>query len=161
MAVDQFLKLGALKGESKDQKKKGEIDVLAWSWGMSQTGSWHTGGGGGAGKANFQDLSVTCYIENGTAGIMQKCGNGDHFADATLTVRKAGKKPLEYLIIKMKKVMVTSVSLGGSGGEERLTQNMTLNFAEVEVLYKEQMDDGSGGADKKFAYNIETNEDKS
>ena len=43
----------------------------------------------------------------------------------TLTVRKAGKKPLEYLIIKMNKVMVTSVSTGGSGGEDIASPRMS------------------------------------
>ncbi|MFP7675222.1 Hcp family type VI secretion system effector [Marivita sp. S0852] len=161
MAVDQFLKIGDIKGEAKDDKKKGEIDVLAWSWGMSQSGTFHHGGGGGAGKANFSDLSVTTYIENGTSALLQMCATGDHVKEATLTVRKAGKKPMEYLTIKMKKVMVTSVSTGGSSGEDRLTQNISLNFAEVEVIYKEQKDDGSAGADKKFAYDIEANKDLS
>ncbi|SHH01151.1 Hcp family type VI secretion system effector [Marivita hallyeonensis] len=161
MAVDMFIKIGPLDGESKDHKKKGEIDVLAWSWGCSNSGTWHHGGGGGAGKANYQDLSITTYIENSTSALLQACGTGEHFDDATLTVRKAGKKPLEYLVIKMKKILVTSVSFGGSGGEERLTQNVTLNFAEIEWTYKEQKDDGSGGPDKKFAFDIEANEDKS
>ena len=60
MAVDMFLALkGEIKGEAQDAKHKGEIDVLAWSWGLSQSGSFHVGGGGGAGKANFQDISFS------------------------------------------------------------------------------------------------------
>ena len=86
--------------------------------------------------------------------------NGDHFSSARLTVRKAGKKPLEYLIIDMEKVMITSVSTGGSGGEDRLTENVTLNFAKVEVKYKEQKPDGSGGPEKIFKWDIAGNIDK-
>ena len=85
--------------------------------------------------------------------------NGDHFTDAKLTVRKAGKKPLEYLVIEMQKVMITSVSTGGSGGEDRLTENITLNFAKVEVKYKEQKPDGSGGPEKVFKWDIASNDD--
>jgi type VI secretion system secreted protein Hcp len=44
MAVDFFLKLDGIPGESKDKAHKGEIDVLAWSWGMSQSGTMHMGG---------------------------------------------------------------------------------------------------------------------
>ncbi|MCO8120415.1 type VI secretion system tube protein Hcp [Stieleria sp. TO1_6] len=161
MAVDMFLALkGEIKGESKDQKHKDEIDVLAWSWGMSQSGSFHVGGGGGAGKANFQDISVTKWIDSASPILMTYCANGDHFTDAKLTVRKAGKKPLEYLVIEMNKVMVTSVSTGGSGGEDRLTENVSLNFAKVKVVYKEQKDDGSGGPDKTFTWDIAANTDK-
>ena len=64
MAIDMILDLtGEIQGEAQDYKHKDEIDVLAWSWGVSQSGSFHQGLGGGAGKANFQDLSVTKYID--------------------------------------------------------------------------------------------------
>lgn len=160
MAVDMFLKIeGDVEGEAQDKTHKNEIDVLAWSWGLSQSGSFHVGGGGGAGKASFQDISVTKWIDKSSAVLQLFCANGDHFDAAKLTVRKAGKDPLEYLIIEMKKVLVTSVAAGGSGGEDRLTENVTLNFAQVKVVYKEQQPDGSGGAEKEFAWDISANTD--
>ena len=129
MAVDMFLKIeGEISGESKDGTHKGDIDVLAWSWGLSNSGSFHVGGGGGSGKANFQDLSVTKWVDLSSPILQLYCANGDHFEKATLVVRKAGKKPLEYIIITMTKVMITSVSTGGSGGEDRLTENVTLEL---------------------------------
>ena len=158
MAVDMFLDItGEIDGEAQDSVHKDEIDVLAWSWGMSNSGSFHAGGGGGAGKANFQDISVTKWIDKSSAILMVYCANGDHFTKAKLTVRKAGKKPLEYLVIDMEKVMVTSVSAGGSGGEDRLTENISLNFAKVSIKYKEQKADGSGGAEKTFEWDIAAN----
>ncbi len=66
MAQDMYLKIGDVKGESKDKSHKDEIDVLAWSWGVSQSGSMHMGGGGGSGKVNAQDLSVTKYEPTST-----------------------------------------------------------------------------------------------
>lgn len=158
MAVDMFLKIaGEIAGEAQDSAHKGEIDVLAWSWGLSNSGSFHVGGGGGSGKANFQDISITKYVDVSSHSLQLFCANGDHFDDATLVIRKAGKKPLEYITIKMKKVLITSVSTGGSGGEDRLTENVTLNFAQVEYIYKEQKPDGSGGPDKKFMWDIPAN----
>jgi type VI secretion system secreted protein Hcp len=158
MAVDMFLKLDSgVKGESQDHKHKDEIDVLAWSWGMSQSGTFHTGGGGGSGKANFQDISVTKWVDKASPALMLYCSNGDHFPEATLTVRKAGKKPLEYIVLKMKKVLVTSVSTGGSGGEDRLTENISLNFAEVKVDYTPQKEDGTGDAAQEYKWNIAKN----
>ena len=158
MAVDMFLNIeGEIAGESQDKTHKDEIDVLAWSWGMSQSGSFHTGGGGGAGKANFQDISCTKWIDKSSPVLMQYCANGDHFDSAKLTVRKAGKEPLEYLTIEMKKVLVTSVSTGGSGGEDKLTENISLNFAQVKVVYKEQKPDGTEGAAPEFPWDIAGN----
>ncbi|MEO1528507.1 MAG: type VI secretion system tube protein Hcp [Planctomycetota bacterium] len=158
MAVDMFLDIkGEIKGESQDSKHKDEIDVLAWSWGLSQSGSFHTGAGGGAGKASFQDISVTKWVDCASPILMIYCANGDHFSSAKLTVRKAGKNPLEYLVIDMKDVLVTSVSTGGSGGEDRLTENVGLNFRSVKVSYKTQNKDGSGGPEKQFAWDIAAN----
>ena len=124
---------------------------------MSQSGSFHVGGGGGAGKANFQDISITKYVDSTSHALMLACAEGEHIKKALLVVRKAGKKPLEYIKITMEKVMVTSLSTGGSGGEDRLTENVTLNFAKVKYEYIEQKDDGSGGAAKTFSFDIEKN----
>ncbi len=130
MAVDMFIKVGDIEGESTDDKHGKEIDVLAWSWGMSQSGTTHMGGGGGAGKVNVQDLSLTKYVDSSTNALMKACCDGTHYPEAKLTVRKAGKDALEYIKLSLKEVIVTSVSTGGSGGEDRLTENVTLNFAE-------------------------------
>src|SRR5439155_14475645 len=150
-------KIGAVKGEAKDAKHKGEIDVLAWSWGMSNSGSAHVGGGAAAGKVNVQDLSFTKYIDKSSPDLMLACCTGKHFDKATLVVRKAGEEPLEYLAINMEELMVTSLSTGGSGGEDRLTENVTLNFARVKVEYKEQTPTGGVGDKPQMGWDIAEN----
>jgi type VI secretion system secreted protein Hcp len=157
MAVDMFIKFDGIDGESKDDKHKGEHDVLAWSWGMSQSGSAHVGGGGGTGKVSVNDLSFTKYIDKGSPDLMLNCCQGKHIDKATLTVRKAGGDPLEYVKIEMQEVIVSSVSTGGSGGEDRLTENITLNFAKVKVDYKEQTEKGTVGATPKMGWDIQAN----
>jgi len=159
MAVDMFLDIkGDIKGESTDKAHPDTIDVLAWSWGMTQSGSFHMGAGGGAGKVSIQDISVTKYVDSASPILMKFCSNGKHFDEATLIVRKAGgESPLEYLKIKMNKVIISSVSTGGSGGEDRLTENISLNFAQVEVAYTPQLADGSGGGEIPFTWDIEAN----
>lgn len=160
MALDMFLVIPGVKGETGDDvyKSKNGIDILAWSWGMSQSGSFHSGAGGGAGKASFQDIAVTKYVDSSSANLMLFCGQGDHYKEASLIVRKAGgKKPLEYIKIKMEKVMVTSVSTGGSGGEDKLTENVTLNFAKVHYEYSKQKDDGTGEPAIEFDFDIAGN----
>jgi type VI secretion system secreted protein Hcp len=157
MALDMFIKVGAIKGESKDVKHKDEIDVLAWSWGLSQSGTTQMGGGGGSGKVSVQDLSFTKYLDTATPPLVDACCKGTHETKATLTLRKAGDKPLEYLIITMDEVLVTSVSTGGSGGEDRITENVTLNFAKFKLEYTEQTEKGGAGAKPKCGWNMQTN----
>lgn len=141
MAFDSFLKLGDVKGESQVKGFEDQIQVLAWSWGMQQTGANHMGGGGGAGRVNVNDLSFTHYVDAATPRLIGACCTGKHYQAATLVVRKAGGEPLPYLTIKLNDVQITSVSLGSSAGEER--QNVTLNFASFELSYQPQ--DNKGG----------------
>jgi type VI secretion system secreted protein Hcp len=157
MAVDMFMKVGQIKGESKDKVHKDEFDVLSWSWGMSNSGSAQQGSGMGAGKVNVQDLTFTKYIDKGSPDLMLVCCNGKHIDKAVLTVRKAGEQPLEYLLITMEDLIVTSVTPGGSAGEDRLTENVTLNFAKVKVQYKEQTSTGSVGDKPEMGWDIAAN----
>lgn len=157
MAVDMFMKIDAVKGESIDAKHGGEIEVLAWSWGMSQSGTMHQGPGGGAGKVSIQDLSFTKYVDSASPHLMKACATGQHYKAATLVVRKAGGTPLEYITIKMAEVLISSVSTGGSGGEDRLTENVTLNFAEVKFNYVPQDAKGGAGTAIPMGYDIASN----
>lgn len=157
MAVDMFLKLTDIKGEAQDDSHPDEIDVLAWSWGMSQSGTTHVGGGGGAGKANFQDLSITKYYDASSVTLQQYLTKGTHIAKGSLVVRKAGDKPLEYIKIDMEDIIVTSCSSGGSGGEDRLTENVSLNFSVFHTHYKQQAKDGGEKAAFDFKFDIAKN----
>jgi type VI secretion system secreted protein Hcp len=153
-----FMKLGKMKGESRDAKHPKEIDVLAWSWGASNSSGGHVGGGMGAGKVNVQDLSFTKYIDTASPELFLACCEGTHELKAVLTVRKSsGKKPLEYLIITMEKVFTTSYSTGGSGGEDKLTENVTLAFDKVKIEYTEQTDTGDAGDKPKSGWDIAAN----
>lgn len=149
MSIDMFLKLGDMVAESRDDSHKDWVDLLAFSWGMSQSGSFHVGSGGGSGKVNVQDLSITKYVDKCSPRLIAWCCNGWHIPDATLVIRKAGgKAPVDYVTIKFNDLLVSSVSTGGSGGEDRLTENVTLNFAKFAISYQPQGQDGAklGGA---------------
>ena len=156
MAVDVFLKIGDVKGESKDSKHTGEIDVLSWSWGLAQSGSG-LGGGHGAGKANFQDLNFMHAFDKASPVLMKACAMGDHFNDATLVSRKAGKGQQEYLIVKMKEVFITSVQ--PSGSSEHPMESVSISFGHVDLEYKPQKEDGSLDAGVHFIYDIKKNLD--
>ena len=161
MAIDMFMKLGDIKGESQDKAHKEEIELLAWSWGLSQSGTMHMGTGGGAGKVSVQDLSFTKYSDKASPPIMAACTKGTHIDKALLTVRKAGgDNPLEYYKITLEGVLVSSYSTGGSGGEERFTENVTLNFEKFHVEYQPQNAKGAKeGGVVETKWNIPANAD--
>jgi type VI secretion system secreted protein Hcp len=160
MAVDMYLKIDTIDGETTDKEMSATkaIDLLAWSWGVSNSGTTHMGGGGGSGKANFQDISCTKYIDAGSHALLGACATGEHFPKAVLTVRKAGKTQQPYVTITMEEVMVVAVSTGGSGGEDRLTENITLNFAKVKFEYFQQDEKGVvSKTAKAMTYDIAAN----
>ena len=96
MASDYFLEIDGIKGESKDDKHKGQIDIDSFSWGLSQSGLTRGGGGGGAGKATFQDIHFTKSVDSSSPVLFLSCASGKHIQKATLYGRKQGEDPLEY-----------------------------------------------------------------
>jgi type VI secretion system secreted protein Hcp len=157
MAFDMFIKIDGIKGESKGAGHEKEIDVLSWSWGTSQSGTMHAGGGGGAGKVNVQDVSLSKWVDAASPDLLLACCNGKHIKEAILTVQKAGEKPLPYVKITLTNLLVTSVSTGGSGGEDRLTENVTLNFEKVKFEYDTQTEKGAKGDHFQMAWDIAAN----
>jgi type VI secretion system secreted protein Hcp len=158
MAVDIFLKINGVDGESSDDKHKKEIDILAWNWGMTNSGSAHVGGGAGSGKVNVHDLSVTKWVDSSSPKLVLACCSGKHYDEATLVVRKAGgDSPVEYIKIKLQEVLISSVTHGGSGGEDRLTENVVLNFAKFNLDYTPQDAKGAAGTAIPAAWDIAAN----
>ncbi|MFT4825709.1 MAG: type VI secretion system secreted protein Hcp [Cryomorphaceae bacterium] len=134
-AVDMFLDIEGVPGETQDGDHLGEIDVLAWSWGASSTGN----------ITCVQDVSITKHVDLASPELLMGQVENRAYNTATLTVRKAGATPLEFVVIKFNNVYVSSYFTGASGGEDRLTEKVTLNFQSAEYIYTSQ--DATGVAD--------------
>lgn len=155
MAVDVFLKIKGIPGESADSKHKGEIDVLSYSFGITQTGTMAYGGGGGAGKANFGDFSFMMRMNKATPKLMQAVANGSHVEEAILYCRKAGDKQQEYMTYKFYDLLISSYQTSASSEEP--TESVSFNFAKMEMEYKEQDAKGNLAGGVNFKYNIKEN----
>ncbi len=132
MAVDYFLKLDGIDGESKDHKHQDWIEIGSFSFGATQTGSFSAMGGGGAGKVSM--------------------ANGNHIPKGVLVCRKAGKEQQEFLKYTFSDLLVSSFQTGGSS--ETPMDQVSLNFAKIEVEYKEQKADGTLGGSIKAGYDL-------
>jgi type VI secretion system secreted protein Hcp len=158
VAADIFAKIGDIKGESFDDKHKDEIEVLSWSWGITNAAMRAAGTGAGAGKASFHDLSFTHKIDKASPVLMKSCATGQHMKEATITLRKAGKGQQEFLIIKMNDVLITAVS-DADGAEAGPIESVSLAFAKVDVEYRPQKSDGSLDAGLHFKYDLKANKE--
>jgi type VI secretion system secreted protein Hcp len=155
MAVDMFLKLDGIPGESTDDKHKGEIDIDSYSFGVSQLGVSGSGGGG-AGKASLQDIHFSAPVTVASPALFLACASGKHIATGTLTVRKAGgEQASEFLKINMTDILISGYSSGTNpldngfslrrGDDAEPVDQFSLNFHKVNLLYTAQRADGSVG----------------
>ena len=115
MAVDMFLKITDVKGESKDSKHAGEVEIESFSWGATQLGTSSHGGGAGAGKVSMNDFHFVMRNNSASPTLFLFCANGKHLKEAKLTCRKAGEKPQTFLAVTMSDVLISSYQTGGSG----------------------------------------------
>jgi type VI secretion system secreted protein Hcp len=157
MAVDYFLKIAGIEGESPDSKHKNEIQLESWSWGETQQGGHAAGGGGGAGKVAMQDFHFVMKVNKATPKLMLACANGEHIKEAILSVRKAGKEQQDYLKITLNDLLVSSYQTGGSHGDVVPSDQISLNFSKIQFEYKEQKPDGTLGSAVKTGYDLKAN----
>ena len=154
MPVDIFAKLGNIAGESADSKHKDEIEVLSFSWGVSNTAQFGQGSGVGVGKATFRDLSIVHRIDRASPQLLKACATGQHLPQATITQRKAGGAQQEYLTIKLNDVVITNVALDSTPSEGM--ESVSMTFAKVRFEYKAFNANGTLGAGTIFQYDLQT-----
>ncbi|MDQ4058537.1 MAG: type VI secretion system tube protein Hcp [Actinomycetota bacterium] len=157
-AVDYFLKIDGIPGESDDAKHQGEVEVLAWSWGETATAPSGSGGGAGAGKVTIQDLHFTARISKASPQLMLACASGKHIKSAVLTARRGGEAQAEFLIVTLEEVLVSSYQTA-TGGEDRSApiDSIALNFSRIQVEYRETNPDGTLGPPVKFGWDVNQN----
>jgi len=159
MAQDIFLKLDGIEGESPDATHKSEIEVLSWSWGVTQESNMHAGSGGGAGKATVHDLVFEHFVDRASPNLIKYCLIGKPIDEAKLTVRKAGGNPLEYLIITMTDVIVSRVNPAGDSAEERIREKVGLSFSKVKHEYVVQNAQGGSAGVITATFDIKGNKE--
>jgi type VI secretion system secreted protein Hcp len=157
-AVDYFLKIDGIPGESQDAKHKNEIQLESWSFGESNTGTLAVGGGGGAGKVQMQDFHFVKKVDKAGPKLFLACAQGEHItAPVILTCRKAGKDQQEYMKVTFTDVLVSSYNTSGSGGSDIVPlEQISLNFAKIKFEYKEQKADGTLGGSTVAEFNLKT-----
>lgn len=155
MASDFLLMIDGIKGESKQDKHKDEIEIESFSWGASQQGSFGSGGGGGAGKVVFQDVHFTSRVGKHSPLVAKACATGQHIKKGQLTVRKAGDKQQEYYKVIIEDILVSSYQTGGSEGSNALpVDQFALNFSKIEFDYAPQKEDGNLDSPVVFKYDV-------
>ena len=141
-AVDYFLKIDGIQGESIDSKHKGEIQLTSWSWGVSNSSTHAAGGGGGAGRVSFQDFQFTALSSKASPQLLSASVRGLRAKTAVLTARKAGKEPVEFLKITMSSVLVSFYKEQGASLEVAPGDEVGLSFMKLAFTFTPQSPTG-------------------
>jgi type VI secretion system secreted protein Hcp len=159
MAVDMFLRIEGIKGESKDSTRTDHIQVLSWSWDVSQTGTAGSGTGLTAGKVEHHDIEIRKLVDKASPILYKFCCNGDHIPSADLYVRKAagGTEALEYIVLHFEDLVITGFNLGGQPKADQIEEVVRLNYAKVQITYTPQDNKGQGMPPVLAGWNLQEN----
>jgi type VI secretion system secreted protein Hcp len=155
MASEIFLDMKDYPGEAQAKGFENQIDILSFSLTASNMSSVSTGAGSGVGKVDWSSLSLQKIVDKASPKLFLACCQGDHIADAKLTVREAGgKTPVEYYVLELKEIFVESVSWGGSAGSGKPSEAVSLSVGELKVTYHTQDSKGAKGDKVEAGYNL-------
>ena len=156
MAANMHLKLGDIAGEDETTGYEGQIIVLGWDYGATQSATMHDGKGGGSAAVNVRDLKIIKYVDKASPNLFKLCASGKHIPTAELACQKAaGDEQLLYFKITMEECIISSYDVGFEvGGNEVVKKTITINCARMKTEYTPQEGVGSGAGGIEGGWNM-------
>jgi type VI secretion system secreted protein Hcp len=139
MAVDIFMKIDGVPGESTASGHEGEIDLSSFSFGVENpTTIGSATGGAGAGKASFKEFTITKHTDKSSTTFFKNCCSGTHYPNVVITLRKAGGESgssgREFLVYKFETVFTTKIDWSGPG-DEGPEEEISFVYGKIEITY--------------------------
>lgn len=156
MAISNFLKLDGIDGEATDRSHRGEVELLSWSWGVSNDTTAGSGGGSGVGRATPQALVFVHRYDKASPPLAKLAITGRHIRNAVLTARRSGAGQRDFLVVTLKEVLVIAVQMADSG--DGPVEQVSLRFGEIGFSYTPQTARGGGGTPVAMNWNIRTSQ---
>lgn len=158
MSTDTYITFDGIEGEATDDQHRGAIDVLSWSWGITNTApAGGAGGSSGQGKAIAGELHFMHVYDKASPVLAKKSVQGAHIRTAVLSTRRSGEGQRDFLKITLSDVLVTSISVLGAQ-DDQLSEAVSLTYGAIEVGYKPQDAAGGLGSEVRFKWNVKTTE---
>ncbi|MCB1867695.1 MAG: type VI secretion system tube protein Hcp [Gammaproteobacteria bacterium] len=159
MAVDMFMKIEGVDGESTDDKHQKWIELLSFSHSVSQpTSGVSASGGRTGGRADFDDFRGVKTIDNSTPDLNIKCAKGEHIPKVEVECCLATGDKHTFMKYTLEDCIVTSVRPGGSSaGETKPTEELTLAYGKIKWEYTSIDHKGKPGGKTDRTWNLEKN----
>jgi len=138
-ATDMFLEIKGIPGEAADSQHRDWIEVDSFTWGVSTQTDAATGRA--SGRPIAQSLVIRKVIDRASPTLYQACAQGQRIPSATLAVREAGVAPMDYLIVELQDVLVSSVSLDGDAAAFPMEE---ISLAYSKIAWKYTSTDAAG-----------------
>jgi len=155
MAVDYFLDLEGIEGESQNSNFKNKIQVMTWNWGASNVSSVGGTGGSGAGKVDMSDVSLMLNFDKSTPKFFKSIAKGTHIAKGTLSAVKSGAEGKPYLKVNFSEIFVTGLQMSASS--EAPTVSLSFSYNEIGIDYSIQDEKGTVNSTGEIKYSTKQN----
>lgn len=159
MAVDMFMKIEGIDGESSDEKHEKWIELVSYNHGVAQpTSGVSATGGRTGGRADFQDFSVVKRIDAASCDLNVYCASGKHIPKIEVELCLATGEKHTFMKYTLEDVIVSSVTPGGSTeGETKPLETVNLAYGKITWAYTPIDHTGAAGAATERTWNLESN----
>lgn len=146
---DKEPNVGGVQGETQDEtyKKNKAFEIISFELGAENTisiGSFSSGGG--AGKAQFKEFTVTKKTDRCSVGLFHGLVTGKHYEQMVVELRRAGETMTQtgglFLKFEFRLVMIQDIAWSGSDGDDVPEETVIMQFGAVELTYIPQKKSG-------------------
>lgn len=160
MAIDVYLQIDGIKGESTDDKHKDWIECLSVQFGVSQprSATASTGGGHTAERCEHQDIALSKLADLSTPILLQTCSAGKTIPKAKFEFMRADGKGerIMYFQIELENVLIGAVSPTVTEGAI-MHENVGLKFSKIKWKYTQQKVSGGAGGNTAGGWDLAAN----
>ena len=160
MAIDVYLKIDGIKGESADSEHLGWIELTSAQWGVKQpkSATASTGGGHTAERCEHQTIAISKLADLSSPLLMQTCSAGKTIPKARIELMRAdgqGER-VKYYEVELENVLIANISQIVHQGDV-LHDSIGLKFSQVKWKYSQQKIGGGAGGNTSGGWNLSTN----
>lgn len=141
MAIDVYLQIDGIKGESMDSNHQGWIEIYSASMGVTQprSATASTAGGHTAERCEHKTISLSKLADLASPILMQYCSMGKTIPKAKLEFMRADGdgKPVKYYEVELENVLVANMDQVIHEGSI-LYDSIGLRFSKVKWKYTQQ-----------------------
>ncbi|QYF92744.1 type VI secretion system tube protein Hcp [Massilia sp. PAMC28688] len=160
MAIDVYLQIDGIKGESTDSVHKDWIECKSVAWQVLQpkSATASTGGGHTAERTEHKDIVVTKLADLATPLLLQNCSSGKTIPKAKFVFLRADGKGerIKYFEIELENVLISSVAPAVAQGDI-LSEEVALKYSQVKWKYTQQKVGGGSGGNTSGGWNLAQN----